>query len=204
MLVAKQEILLLYIARRSVVFITICICTLIFFLGESTYHYHHVFSMTQVQQKFGSKGPIIMVADKDNIFENFAKQFGNIAKQFEYTVDLTGKQIFPNETLKQDIVTNYKSSTYNISTLKYKLLGFDITASDIKIQVKPSMLDSMRTKVDLPIMLAREVSVNNGLLNLKYNEVNLSSIYGIYYKASDKMTIHIPFNIALRYLPHNL
>jgi hypothetical protein len=159
--------------------------------------------MTQVQQKFG-KGPIIMVADKDNIFENFAKQFGNISKQFEYTVDLTGKQIFPNETLKQDIVTHYKSSTYNISTLKYTLLGFDITASDIKIQVKPSRLDSTTTKVDLPLVLARDVTVTNGLLNLKYSEINLGSIYGIYDKASDKMTLHIPFNIALRYLPRNL
>ena len=127
-----------------------------------------------------------------------------ISKQFEYTVDISGKQIFPSETLKQDIVSNYQSSSYNISTLKYSLLGFDITASDIKIQVKPSRLDSMRTKVDLPIMLAREVSITNGLLNLKYNEVNLSSICGIYDKASDKIAIHIPFNIALRYLPHNL
>ncbi|HYZ50109.1 MAG TPA: hypothetical protein VE593_04420, partial [Nitrososphaeraceae archaeon] len=109
-------------------------------------------SITQLQQKFGSKGQIIMVADDGNIFENFAKQFDNMAKQFEYTVDLTGKQIYPNETLKQDIVSNYKSSTYNISNLKYSLLGFDITASDIKIQVKPSRLDSTRTKVDLPIM----------------------------------------------------
>ena len=199
---AQQVILLLYIARRPVV--TICICILIFFLGESNYYYHDVLSTTQLQQKFGSKGPIIMVADKDNVFENFAKRLGNISKQFEYTVDISGKQIFPNETLKQDIVSNYKSSTYNISTLKYSLLGFDITASDIKIQVKPSRLDSMRTKVDLPIMLAREVSITNGLLNLKYNEVNLSSIYGIYDKASDKIAIHIPFNIALRYLPHNL
>jgi hypothetical protein len=204
MLGAQQVILLLYIARRQMVFITICICILIFFLGESNYHYHDVLSITQLQQKFGSKGPITMVAGKDNVFENFAKQLGNISKQFEYTVDISGKQIFPNETLKQDIVSNYKSSTYNISTLKYSLLGFDITASDIKIQVKPSRLDSMRTKVDLPIMLAREVSITNGLLNLKYNEVNLSAIYGIYDKASDKITIHIPFNIALRYLPHNL
>jgi hypothetical protein len=88
--------------------------------------------------------------------------------------------------------------------LKYTLLGFDITASDIKIQVKPSRLDSTRTKVDLPLVLARDVTVTNGLLNLKYNEINLGSIYGIYDKVSDKMTIHIPFNIALHYLPHNL
>jgi hypothetical protein len=203
MLVVRQVILLLYIARRQVVFITICICILIFFLVESNYYYRHVFSLAEVQQKFGSKGPMIMVADNDNIFQDLAKQFGNIAKQIEYTVDLSGKQIFPNETLRQDIINNYKSSTYNIPTLKYTLLGFDITASEIRIQIKPSRIDSMRTKVDLPIMIARQVSVTNGLLNLKYNEVNLSSIYGIYDKASDNMTIHIPFNIALRYLPRN-
>lgn len=185
-------------------FLSICICTLILSLGESSYRYHNVLSITQVQQKFGSKGQIIMVADNGNIFENLAKQFGNIAKQFEYTVDLSGKQAFPNETLRQDIINNYKSSAYNIPALKYNLLGFDITASDIKIQVKPSRIDSIRTKVDLPIMIARQVSVTNGLLNLKYNEVNLSSIYGIYDKTSDKMTIHIPLTIALRYLPHSL
>ena len=79
-----------------------------------------------------------------------------------------------------------------------------IPASDIKIQVKPSRLDSTRTKIDLPLVLARGVTVTNGLLNLNYNEINLGSIYGIYDKAYDKMTLHIPFNIALHYLPRNL
>lgn len=143
-----------------------------------------------------------MVADTDNnnIFENLAGEFSNAFKRFEYTVDLNAKEIFPNDTLKQDVVTNYKSSTYNISTLKYKLLGFDLTASDIKIEVKPSRVDALRTKIDLPVVLAKHVSVTNGLLNLKYSEINPSSIYGIYDKTSDKMTLHISFNIALQYL----
>jgi hypothetical protein len=47
-------------------------------------------------------------------------------------------------------------------------LGFDITASDIKIEVKPSRVDATRTKVDLPLVAARDITVNNGLLNLKY------------------------------------
>jgi hypothetical protein len=59
----------------------------------------------------------------------------------------------------------------------------------------------MRTKVDSPLVLARDVSVTNRLLNLKYKEVDLGSIYGIYYKSSDKMIMHIPINIALHYLP---
>jgi hypothetical protein len=167
--------------------------------------------MAHVQQNPDSKNLVtimVMVANNDNddnnIFENLAKQFSSISKQFEYTVNLSGKQIFPNDTLKEDIVSQYKSSTYNISTLKYRLLGFDITASDIKIEVNPSRIDASRTKVDLPLLIARDVSVTNGLLNLKYSEVNLSSIYGIYDKTSDKMTLHIPFNIALHYLlPRN-
>jgi len=56
----------------------------------------------------------------------------------------------------------------------------------------------------LPLLFARNVNVTNGLVNLKYNEVNLGSIYGIYDKVSDKMTLHIPINVALQYLPRSL
>lgn len=120
--------------------------------------------MAQVQQKLGSKNLATMVADTDNnIFENLAGEFSNAFKRFEYIVDLNAKEIFPNDTLKQDVVTNYKSSTYNIITLKYKLLGFDITASDIKIEVKPSRVDALRTKIELPVVLAKHVSVTNEL-----------------------------------------
>ena len=197
--------MLLYFAIKPVV---LAICVLVFFLGEFNCYYHHgSSSVTQVQQKLGSKNLVTMVAGTDtnnNIFENLAREFSNAFKRFEYTLDLNGKEVFPNDTLKQGIVSSYKSSTYNISTLKYKLLGFDITASDIKVEVKPSRIDALRTKIDLPVVLAKHVSVTNGLLNLKYSEINLSSIYGIYDKTSDKMTLHIPFNIALHYLPRSL
>ena len=196
--------MIMYFAIRPMVLAT---CVLIFFLGEVNCCYQHgSSSLAQVQQKLGSKNLVIMVADNDNnnIFENLAREFNNAFKRFEYTVDLNGKEIFPNDSLKQDVVTEYKSSSYNISTLKYKLSGFDITASDIKIEVKSSRVDALRTKIDLPVVLARHVSVTNGLINLKYGEINLSSMYGIYDKTSDKMTLHIPFNIALQYLPRSL
>jgi hypothetical protein len=171
---------------------------LLLLIGNFNYYdyYHAALLLAQAQEKASSKDLETNTVDS-NIFENFAKQF-------EYTVDLSGKQIFPNDTLKQDIVTDYKSSTYNISSLKYSLLGFDITASDIKLDVHPSRVDATRTKVDLPLVFARNVIVTNGLLNLKYSEINLGSIYGIYDKISDKMTVHIPINIALHYIPHNL
>ena len=138
--------------------------------------------------------------EKDN--NNNDNIFGNLAKQFEYTVDLDGKQIFPNDTIKQDIVTKYKSADYNISRLNYKLLGFNITASDIKIHVSPSKIDQTRTRVDFPVIIARNVSVTNGSINSKYTKVNLGSIYGIYNKSTDKITMHIPTSVALQYLLH--
>ena len=172
-------IMLSYFAVKPVV---LAICLLVFFLGESNYYYHHgSSSVMQVQQKLGSKNLVTMVAGTDtnnnNIFENLARGFSNAFKRFEYTIDLNGKEIFPNDTLKQDTISNYKSSTYNISTLKYKLLGFDITASDIKIEVKPSRIDALRTKIDLPVVLAKHVSVTNGLLNLKYSEISKFNLW---------------------------
>jgi hypothetical protein len=146
------------------------------------------------------------ISSHDNIIHSVADNnnniFGNLAKQFEYTVDLDGKQIFPNDTIKQDIVTKYKSADYNISNLNYKLLGFNITASNIKIHVNPSKIDQTRTRVDFPVMTARNVSVTNGSINPKYGEVKLGSIYGIYNKSTDKMTMHIPSSVALQYLLH--
>lgn len=130
--------------------------------------------------------------------------FGSFGKTLEYTVVLDGKEIFPNDTVKHNIVSNYESSDYNIDSLKYRLLGFDISAVDIKIHVSPSKIDTARTKLDLLVVFARNVAVSNGLINLKYGEINLGSIYGIYDETTDKMTMHIPINIASQYLPHNL
>ncbi|MGC2428335.1 MAG: hypothetical protein WA421_14950 [Nitrososphaeraceae archaeon] len=46
-----------------------------------------------------SNNPLVSIADNNNIFGNLAKQFSSFTKQFEYRVDLDGKQIFPNEIL---------------------------------------------------------------------------------------------------------
>ena len=144
----------------------------------------------------------ILTITDNSLLGNLAKQFGGLTKQFEYTVNLDGKQIFPNDTIKQDIVTKYTSKDYNINSLNYKILGFNINASNIKIRVNPSRIDQSTTRVDFPVLLARNVTVTNGSINLKYRQVNLGSIYGIYNKDTDKMTVHIPISTALQYL-HN-
>jgi hypothetical protein len=129
------------------------------------------------------------------------KELENFIKSFEYTFDLEGNQIFPNTNIKQDIVNEYKSSWYNIDYLNYELLGFKIRASDIKIHVDPKKIDDTETRVDIPLLLARDIKVSNGgLVNLTYDAVDLGSVYGIYNKATDKMTVHVPLDIAAKYV----
>ena len=135
-----------------------------------------------------------------HIFAKITKAFSGLTGQTEYTVSLDGKQIFPNSTLKENIVDKYQPSTYDIRGLKYNILGFNVTAHDIKIHVNPSRIDTTKTRVDIPLMLASNVTVRNGVINLNYNQVNLGSVYGIYDKTTDKMKVHIPVVVALKYL----
>lgn len=131
----------------------------------------------------------------------FVKELENFIRNFEYTFDLDGSQIFPNNDIKQEIVSEYKSSNYNIDDLNYKLLGFKIIASDIQIFVDPKRIDDTKTRIDIPLLLAKDIKVSNGeLINLSYNEVDLRSVYGIYDKATDKMSVHVPIAIAAKYI----
>jgi hypothetical protein len=131
----------------------------------------------------------------------FMKELENLFKNFEYTFDIEGKQIFPTNNIKQDIVSGYKSSEYNIDDLNYELLGFRIRASEIKIHVDPKKIDDTETRVDIPLLLAKDIKVSNGgLINLSYDAVDLGSVYGIYNKATDKMTVHVPLGIAAKYI----
>jgi hypothetical protein len=49
-------------------------------------------------------------------------------------------------------------------------------------------------------MLAKNVKVSNGVINLSFNEIDLGSIYAIYDRNSDKITVHVPISIAYKYL----
>jgi hypothetical protein len=131
----------------------------------------------------------------------FIKELENLVKNIEYTFDLEGNQIFPTNNIKQDIISEYKSSEYNIDDLDYELLGFKIRASDVKIHVDPKKIDDTETRVDIPVLLAKDIKVSNGgLINLSYDSVDLGLVYGIYNKATDKMTVHVPLGIAAKYV----
>ena len=127
-------------------------------------------------------------------------------RPLEHQVEIDANQIFANETLKREIINKSGSFEFTIPSLNYSLLGFNISASDVKVNAnaKPVTDDSggqsNKTRIDFPVMLASNVNVSNGMISQKYENVDLSSIYAFYDPETDKFTFHIPYEIAARYL----
>jgi hypothetical protein len=69
----------------------------------------------------------------------------------------------------------------------------------VKANVK-EIGQSNNTRIDFPVMQARDVNVRNGVSNQNFTNVDLSSIYAIYDPQTDKFTFHVPFSIAAKYL----
>jgi hypothetical protein len=118
---------------------------------------------------------------------------------FEYTFDIEGAQIFPNDTIKHSIVTEYKPSVYNIPSLQYKIMEHTINASDVQIHVDPTRIDDANTRLEFQIY-ANNAEVTGQLLSKSYNNLEITSAYGIYNGLTDKMTIHIPYSAAMQHL----
>ncbi len=120
---------------------------------------------------------------------------------FEYTFEINGAQIFPNDIVKNSIVTEYKPSLYNISTLQYSILDHTINASNVQIHINPTRIDEANTRIDFQIY-ANNAEVTGPLLNKSYNNLEITSAYGIYNRDTDKIAIHIPYSVALQQLVH--
>ena len=118
---------------------------------------------------------------------------------FEYTFDIDGEQIFPNDTIKHSIITEYNPSVYSIPTLHYTIMEHTINASDIVIHLVPTRIDEANTRLDFQIF-ANNADVTGQLLSKSYNDLEITSAYGIYDRITDKMTVHVPYSVALRHL----
>jgi hypothetical protein len=145
---------------------------------------------SEAQPLFGRQEKL--VDDNNNIASLFLDAF-------EYTFEINGTQIFPNDTVKNSIVTEYNSSVYNISSLQYSILDHTINASDVQIHVVPTRIDEANTRLDFQIY-TNNAEVTGPSLNKSYNNLEITSAYGIYNLDTDKMTIHIPYSVALQQL----
>ena len=140
----------------------------------------------------------------DNIFKNLKNKIIDLTKGVEYTIDIKANQIFPNDTIKNSILNKNQPMEYLIPILEYKLLGFDIFATDIKVRAESKKIyedNKNKLRIEFPIMQAKNVNVNNKIFDLNYDNIDLSSTYTIYDSELDKFTIHIPVYVAIRYLP---
>ena len=95
----------------------------------------------------------------DNVFDIFEGNFLNLANPFEHTVEIDADQIFPNETLKREIVSDSGPLKFTMPTLKYNLLGFNISATDIEVNASAKQITDdpdqiNNTRIDFPVMLA--------------------------------------------------
>jgi hypothetical protein len=136
------------------------------------------------------------LSQQEKLLDNIAFLF---LDAFEYTFDIDGSHIFPNDTIKYSIVTEYNSSVYNIPGLQYKIMEHTINASDVQIHVDPTRIDEANTRLDFQIH-ANNAEVTGQWLSKSYDNLEIRSAYGIYNRVTDKMTIHIPYNVALQHL----
>ncbi|HZA71090.1 MAG TPA: hypothetical protein VE548_15450 [Nitrososphaeraceae archaeon] len=68
-------------------------------------------------------------------------------------------------------------------------------------RVDPKRIDDTKTRIDIPLLLAKDTKISNGgLINLSYDAVDLGSVYCIYDKATDKMSVHVSIAIAAKYI----
>ena len=157
--------------------------------------------VTELDSKLASKikGGMYIQVTANTISDIFTRPF-------EHQVEIDANQIFANETLKREIINKSGSFEFTIPSLNYSLLGFNISASDVKVNANAKQVmddsggQSNKTRIDFPVMLARSVNVSNDMISQKYENVDLSSIYAIYDPGTDKFTFHVPFEIAARYL----
>ena len=142
----------------------------------------------------------------DDLFGLFKGNTLNFQNPFEHQIDIDAKQIFPNETLKREIISKSGPSEFTMPYLNYNLLGFNISATDIRVKANSTQISdggsdqSKKTRIDFPVMLANNVNVSNKATSQSFHNVDLSSIYAIYDPKTDKFTFHVPFSIAAKYL----
>jgi hypothetical protein len=131
--------------------------------------------------------------------------FDIFTKPLEHSVEIDANQIFPNETLKHETISKSGPLEFSMPAMEYNLLGFNISATDIRVVANAKNFSdetdqNQKTRIDFPVMLAKNVNVNNKVTNQNFKDVDLSSVYAIYDPMTDKFDFHVPFDIAARYL----
>jgi hypothetical protein len=115
---------------------------------------------------------------------------------FEYKADIDAQQLFPTKEVKDDIIGKLQARDYKIPDVEREFIGFKVSASDVKIYVKPSKMDTANTRLSLNVE-GKNVEVGSKYFNKKYHQLDVDTIYGVYNGKTDKVTVHVPYATAL-------
>lgn len=74
-----------------------------------------------------------------------------------------------------------------------------INESDIEIHFNPTRIDEANMKLDFQIY-ANNAKVAGQLLSKSYNDLEIISAHGAYDQTTDKMSINVPYSLALEHL----
>lgn len=102
-----------------------------------------------------------------------------LADEFEYTFDIYSAPIFPDDKLKNYILTEHNQEVYNISHLSFGIMDHTINALDV--QNMSNRQYSMIQGPDLiskSTLLQRTLQVNGW--EKADNKLEIKSLYGIY------------------------
>lgn len=130
----------------------------------------------------------------------YAAGFGDLfTGLFEYTMDVDADELFPSKQAREDLISNNETRQFHIEKLEHKVAGFNVSARDLAMQLSPSQLDPSITRIDIALQ-GKSVEIDGSLLSKKYDRLDIGGIYCIYNADTNKMTIHMPYALALSLL----
>ena len=106
----------------------------------------------------------------------------------QYTFDIHGAQIFPNDQLKYSILIEHDRSVYITTALTFAIMGHTINSSNVQINIQPAMIDDTETRLNLEIYAAK-ADVTGTRVSKSYNNLETRSVYGIYDRITEKMMV---------------
>ena len=118
----------------------------------------------------------------------------NFLDVFEYKVELDAGELMSGRQAKDELAKNQPRDIF-LGRIDRKVMGFSVSATDVKIHMMPSRMDADRTRLDIDVE-GKDVTVESAYFNKKFAKLDVDTIYGVYNAKTDKVTVHIPFATA--------
>lgn len=117
----------------------------------------------------------------------------NFLDVFEYKVELDADELMSRQA-KDELAKN-QPRDISLDRIERKVMGFSVSATDVKIHMTPSRMDADRIRIDIDIE-GKNVAVESSYFNKKFTKLDVDTIYGVYNARTDRVTVHIPFATA--------